>query len=250
MALTDNIVSYWKFDESSGNAADSVGSNTLTNNGTATFVSAKINNGTDVNGTSQYFSIADASQTGLDFSGDFTLSGWVMFDAYVSTTLYTFVSKLNFGDGGTSRSYALVKNLTGTNKLDLAISDGTNYNAIGVSWTPSTATWYYVSVVHTSGASAKAQFYVNGAQQGTDQSSTATGTILNSSRPFHIGMTIDGVTNSYFFNGKFDEWGAWSRALSSSEISQLYNSGTGLAYPFSGGGGATNTGATQLMMGV
>ena len=53
MALTDNLVSYWKLDESSGNAADSVGSNTLTNTGTATYAAGKINNGVVVNGSSQ-----------------------------------------------------------------------------------------------------------------------------------------------------------------------------------------------------
>lgn len=47
MALTDNLVSYWKLDESSGNASDSVGSNTLTNNGTAGYASGKINNAVD-----------------------------------------------------------------------------------------------------------------------------------------------------------------------------------------------------------
>ena len=36
-ALTDNLVSYWKFDESSGNTTDSVGSNNLTNNNSVGF---------------------------------------------------------------------------------------------------------------------------------------------------------------------------------------------------------------------
>ena len=36
MALTTNLVDYYKYDESSGNAADTVGSNTLTNNNTVT----------------------------------------------------------------------------------------------------------------------------------------------------------------------------------------------------------------------
>ena len=57
MALTDNLVSYWKLDESSGNAADSVGSNTLTNTNTVTYSAGKINNGADFERDSaQYFS--------------------------------------------------------------------------------------------------------------------------------------------------------------------------------------------------
>src|SRR3990167_8592069 len=59
MALTDQLISYWKFDESSGNAADSHGANTLTNTNTATFGTGKINNGTDLEeDSSQYFTNA------------------------------------------------------------------------------------------------------------------------------------------------------------------------------------------------
>jgi hypothetical protein len=36
MTLLDNLVAYWKLDEASGNAADSVTTNTLTNTGTTT----------------------------------------------------------------------------------------------------------------------------------------------------------------------------------------------------------------------
>jgi hypothetical protein len=43
MALTDNLVAYYKLDESSGNAADIVNSITLTNTST-TYGTGKINN--------------------------------------------------------------------------------------------------------------------------------------------------------------------------------------------------------------
>jgi len=37
------------------------------------------------------------------------------------------------------------------------------------------------------------------------------------------------------FDGLIDEVGIWSRALNSTEVSELYNSGSGLAYPFTTG---------------
>jgi len=37
-----------------------------------------------------------------------------------------------------------------------------------------------------------------------------------------------------FLTGKIDEVGIWSRALNSTEITELYNSGDGFAYPFKG----------------
>ena len=53
MAISDNLISYYKFDESSGNASDSVGSNTGTNTG-LTYSAGIINNGiTSIGGSGQ-----------------------------------------------------------------------------------------------------------------------------------------------------------------------------------------------------
>jgi hypothetical protein len=35
----------------------------------------------------------------------------------------------------------------------------------------------------------------------------------------------------YYFNGKIDEIGAWTRLLTSTEITELYNLGAGKQYP-------------------
>jgi hypothetical protein len=43
MALTDNLLAYYKLDESSGNAFDSFAGKTLTNNNTVGFAAALIN---------------------------------------------------------------------------------------------------------------------------------------------------------------------------------------------------------------
>ncbi len=47
----------------------------------------------------------------------------------------------------------------------------------------------------------------------------------------HIGTDVDGVGGDVI-DGRMDDWSMWSRALSAAEISQLYNSGIGLQYPF------------------
>jgi hypothetical protein len=38
--------------------------------------------------------------------------------------------------------------------------------------------------------------------------------------------------SNWGFDGMIDEIGVWSRALTSGEVTQLYNSGAGLQYPF------------------
>src|SRR3990167_551156 len=50
MALDTNLVAYWKMDESSGDATDSVASHTLTNTN-VTYGTGKINNGAAFNST-------------------------------------------------------------------------------------------------------------------------------------------------------------------------------------------------------
>ncbi len=53
MAITNNLISYYKLDESSGNATDRFGGNTLTNTST-TYSTGKINNGAVFNGSSSH----------------------------------------------------------------------------------------------------------------------------------------------------------------------------------------------------
>src|SRR3990167_10109236 len=65
MALTDNITAYWKLDESSGNAADSVASNTLTNTNTVGYSAGKINNAADFVGANSTYFIAGSPVAAL-----------------------------------------------------------------------------------------------------------------------------------------------------------------------------------------
>jgi len=79
--LSQGLAGYWKLDESSGTAFDSSGvDNTLTNNGTTTFTTAKFGNGSEHDpASSQFFSTTTA------ILGVKTVSFWVNPD---STTNY------------------------------------------------------------------------------------------------------------------------------------------------------------------
>lgn len=236
MALTDQLVSYWKFDESSGNAADSVGSNTLTNINTAAYASAKINNGIDLErGSSQQMQIAHASQSGLQLT-TLTIACWVNFESLVSVTndTNTFATKGNI-DGLTEVGYIFWLSKTATDrKLFFWWRIGTNdANQHSVVWEPSTATWYHVAVTFDNTAN-ECKFYVNGSQQGATGTSLATALQPEGNQPFIVGNHSDETDSGKLFDGIIDELGVWSRALSSTEISSLYNGGTGLSYPFGG----------------
>jgi hypothetical protein len=79
-----------------------------------------------------------------------------------------------------------------------------------------------VVVVDSSG---NGKLYVNGGQEGTWSNGT------NSSvNKFSIGQEYDGTgsTATDFFDGKIDEVAIWNVALSTSDVTSLYNSGNGL----------------------
>jgi hypothetical protein len=59
-----------------------------------------------------------------------------------------------------------------------------------------------------------------------------TGAMTNVTRPIFIGCGQNGGGPSFFENGTLDAVGLWSRALTSAEITELYNGGTALEHPF------------------
>lgn len=229
MPLTTSIVSDWKFDESSGNAADSVASNTLTNNGTAAFGAAKINNGaTLVAATPSYFSIADASQSGLDITGDLSWVGWIKATTLPGSGAYmTLLSK--YTSTGNQRSYAFhIFNNAGTQELRATLSsDGTATVEKGSAATGLvTGSFFFVSYVYTA-AAGTVDFYLNGSA--LTQQTGFPNSLFNGTSAFEIGRWSN---LGQPFNGVVDEFGIWSRVLTASEIIQLYNGGAGKQYPF------------------
>ena len=210
MALTDNLVSYWKLDESSGNASDSVGSNTATNNGTATYTAAKINNGIDVNGSSQYFSFATCPQTG---SGSFSIAAWVNGDTISSNHCIA-----GFGTGNT------LQGVTFDIRGSKLYADFYASTSVTATTTLSTATWYFVVVTYDG---TNLRLYLNTTLDGTSGSVTAS--IVDGDGA--IGRAFWAAGN--YFDGRIDEVGMWSRVITGAEMTTLYNGGAGRQYPFS-----------------
>lgn len=235
-ALTDNLNAYYKFDESGGNAADSVGSNILTNNAAATYSAGKIKNGTLLTRTStQYFSHADTNA--FDITTDFSISAWVKItNAPTSGQHFNILSKDD--NGSTGRSYGLDYNNTGgTKQFSLYIfPNGYSYPGYWngtFNYDLGTGVFHHVVVILTlaNSNSTKAELYIDGVSQGNFTLSDGTGatSIQNGAADFRVGL--DWGSGAYM-DGLIDELGIWSRTLSSSEVAQLYNNGLGLEYPF------------------
>ena len=247
MSLLTGLVSYWKMDESSdGSGAvtrnDSHGSNNLTDNNTTPSGSGIINNGANFQvANSEYLSITDAAQSGLDITGDLSISVWVKFTS--TTEVVTFVDKTG---GNTAGQRAYFFDYYAGSLAFLNSADGTANSQQTVAWSPSTAIWYHVAVTFESSTKAK-KFYVDGSQQGTTQTGVYTG-IFNSAAPFNIGYYAEAP--GYYTNAVLDEHGIWSRVLTGAEITSLYNGGVGLSYDDFGGGGTVFPQPTLLTLGL
>lgn len=228
MSLLDGLVSYWKLDEASGTREDAHGSNDLTDNNTVGVDDGILNDGADFErANAEYLSIADASQVGLDLSGDFSVSFWTKLESWDGFT--GFFSKWSTGD--TQRAYRLINGGEGLLQLNVS-SNGANPPGLIETWSPSTGVWYHVVVTYDLSAGT-ATFYIDGVQLGSPQTGGAT-SIHNSSAAFILGRQT--TTNDNYMDGLIDEFGIWSRVLDASEVVELYNSGAGLAYESFAGG--------------
>ena len=224
-ALIDGLQSYWKFDESSGSAADAHGPNTLTNNNTIPYVAAKINNGADLeSGSTQYFNAADSAS--LSFTSDMSWSFWIKPESEAGDPV--IIQK--WGAAGQRAYYVQLR--FSVNKVRLGTSaGGTTLNEGDVTvpaFTTDGTTWYHVVVAYTASAGTF-DVYTQGVNRGT--SDAVDTSLADGTSNFVFGMYNEGGGNSNFYDGVLDEAGAWNKVLTSGEVTSLYNGGNGLAYP-------------------
>jgi hypothetical protein len=226
--LSNGLASYWKLNESNGNAVDSVGPNTLTNNNGVTYSSGKINNGANfVRTSTQSLSITDGSQTGLNITGDISVSFWIKISGIPANgQQYYIAAKAGPGSNTQGYNFDYIRDDT-----DFPAGSHTaiavNYwkdnlrTYIAAPYDLGTGVWHHV-VIATTVASETASIYVDGVSQSTSVLANSTNSIGASTESFILGTDLD---------GSLDEIGIWDRVLTSDEVSQLYNNGNGITLP-------------------
>lgn len=229
MALTTGIVSYWKLDESSGNAADSAGSNTATNN-SVTYGAGKINNGAVFNASANFTDSATGFPTGTTSR---TVNIW-----WKTNALPGGVNDYAMFYWGVNSSGQMNLCFLGWNETANMLGyhgNGADYR-VDVDGLVTTGVWYMATFVYDG---TQAHIYHNGSQIGTGGNVTWN----TGSGNGEIGSGQGGGNK---WNGMLDEIGIWSRVLSDTEITELYNAGAGLQYPF----GESETVPSLTLLGV
>lgn len=232
MALTDNIVSYWKLDEASGNAADSVGSNTLTNNNSVTYSAALINNGANLGSANTNKFLSNTGNLGITAQAAFSVVIWVKLLAEIASGQWDLFT---LGDTATGQLRLIryeynagtqrVNFYKGTTNLRSTITLGTStFHQLALTFDGTTLTGY-----------------IDGSSIGTSTPATTS----NGETNFTAFGSGDGLPSNTA-SSLLDEMGFWSRALTAGEVTSLYNGGAGIQYPF----GATAAYSTALLLGV
>ena len=198
MALADNVIHAWHFDESSGDAADAVGSMTLTNVNTSTYGAGLLANAvTTVRASSQRLT----STAGVFPStpSAYTINVWFQVSATPSSGQSYKIFK-NDGNALNAHIEAFYFNNSGTTELYCRMSDNTNTTfTILTNQSLSLNTWYMLTLKWNG---TTFQAYLNASSLGT-QSVGSIGYKDNISELFSIaGFSPDG--NEYR-SGKTDE---------------------------------------------
>jgi hypothetical protein len=228
MAIVDNIVTYYKLE----NVNDSAGSSTLTNRGTTAFNTGKIDNAADTGASNSTKNLYCSPQlTYAQIGSGFTFSFW----ANVTTsTSAQIVLRHVVNNGSLERGFYVQQTAGG--KWLFSLFDGSGHDITSTT-SVATSTWVYITCVYTGSVQ---RLYINGVEEGTALTYTMSGYSRSTLSCFSLGAYQDttGGGASNWYSGLIDEVGIWSRALTSTEITELYNSGSGLQYPFSASGPA------------
>ena len=218
LLFDDSLVAHYAFD---GNTIDSKGGIGGTAFGSPTYTTGKIGQALQLDGVDDYVSVPDTSN--LDFNGSqsFSISYWVK-----STTATPHVAKKINASATVGYMISAVSNSGGIATLNL--SDGVDEVNVSLASSPQVplvnGEWHHVVMVLDQGVNT-VRLYVDTATGNTANISTLDS--LENSTPLYIGTS--GKLSSSKTKGSIDDVRIYNKALSASEIGDLFSLGGGVA---------------------
>jgi hypothetical protein len=205
------------------NINDSKGTNNGTAIGGLTYGVGKVGTAFQFNGTNAYVNLPNSSGQ-FNFTGDFSVSMWFK-SSNLSTSRYAIG---NYKSGGSNGyGWLLFYSVVGGFAFDLR--NGNNINQVRNTQTINTNTWYHVVAVRKMGQIHK--LYVNGVDVSAPQTDGNVNNIAGytANQPMDLGGLSDANAPALC---DLDGVNMWNKALTQSEITELYNSGNGKQYPY------------------
>jgi hypothetical protein len=217
-SLLKDLISYWKLDDSSTPAVDSVGLTNLTISGATpgqTGVNAKLGTAYLFDGTND---IVGGVNTTYDFTTAMTISFWMK-----TTSTGTYKAVISNYD---SDNYGYEIDINDGNQIEFLTGNGATYSIANSTTNVTSGSWFHVVCTYDN---VNNRVYVNGALEGTNALAGPYVYTGGTNETFKFGRRGGG---SIYYSGYLDEVGVWNRALNLAEVTYLYKAGTGRTYPF------------------
>lgn len=222
MALTDGLRAYWTMNEASGARRDSVGNSRLAQFGSVT-------SGVGIQGRAAVFPgivsnyLECVSNDALSMGDiDFTIAGWLNI-AGVGTS-QTFLLK-GLGLSAAMCEYAL---LVSSSFMRFTVSNGSATATALLSISGLNGAWVFVAGLYNA---ATDEIFVR-----VNSTLSSAASLSGGAQKGGFNLRLGSQPSSSAFRGMWDELGIWGSLLSTAELNELYNNGTGL--PLFGTGGS------------
>lgn len=218
-----NLISWWKYDESSGNAADTKGTYTLTNTGSVAYVAGILGNSADLGtaNSTKYFTRADQLGLTINATRSFGCTFKVRTELSGGDSSYPLMY-FGYANGGAGVEWLLrYQRTSAVNYVDaLRVRPGAGVEGPSYGTTLGTASWHQLVAVLNG---TNLRVYLDGVDRGNATVGTANG--AGAPDVFRMGQAWSSYANAYI-----DESFVFNDALTADECSWLYNSGSFMTY--------------------
>jgi hypothetical protein len=217
--IPESGVSRWKFDHNSdaSTATDSWGINDGQINGASYASAYQGSHALYFDGTENYVSVTDNATLNFDSTESFTVSGWLNLD-----DLSTNVSMLAKRDGsGNNFEGYQIQVRDADAEFAFFVDDGASGSSVSArGGTPTTGSWIHLAGTFDR-SSGDLTLYVDSSSVGSTSSSLG---VISPAANFYVGAYEN--LSAEYFNGKIDDVRIYDKALSATEVSNLYNTGS------------------------
>lgn len=229
VSLTKDLVGYYKFEN---NVVDSTGLLPAATGTGIDYVSGKIGQSVRFDANTDRVDIPDTNLLSFTSGGGvdvpFSMCMWVYFTAFGASGNWIF-NKRNATSGGDEWQLVYAQGRLQFSKFDRVSNSITQTVGTPLS-VLSLNTWYHIAVTDNgSKTTSGMKLYINGVSQSlTDLSAGVYTGMNNGTSGARIGLAAWAISFPHI--GYLDETAIWkNRVLNQSEITYIYNSGTGIS---------------------